>query len=238
MRGYRAIPLISSDVCAAGSRCPFALGPLCSGAAKASSSASHPHPAAGCPMGDSCLAREWHYDPPCRLFDVRHAESFAPNPSSVCFGAVHTPQQEEIIEYEQCSSVTVQGNARPPMTLPPIPLTPGPHACPSQARCSSRATTAASCAPRCFRRSPPLAARGIEIKREPPHPLQTTTELGSVFVCGACEASAATLGIPCALLPLLATVLLVAARRCRPHVSCIPTITSHIRPVTVSLPKT
>jgi hypothetical protein len=106
MRGFRVIPRLSSDECAAGALCPFARRPRCG--------AQTPSSASGCPIGDACLSREWLYDPPPRVFDVRHPESFTPNASSVCFGAVHSPQQEDFVEYEQCCCVTLQGKARRP----------------------------------------------------------------------------------------------------------------------------
>ena len=111
MRGYRVIEPSCDSECAAGSHCPFARGPNVDVAAPSCSTVA---PSA-CPVGDSCLGREWQYSPPsARVFDVRFMDNLSVTSCGECFEAVHLPQMQNHVDYEQCTDVTLQGNASSP----------------------------------------------------------------------------------------------------------------------------
>jgi|LauGreDrversion4_2_1035121.scaffolds.fasta_scaffold498182_1 hypothetical protein len=108
MRGYRAVEPYCDDECAAGSHCPFARGPNVAVVVPPCSTAAR----SVCPVGNSCLGREWQYSPPsARVFDVRFMDTLSVTSCLECFEAVHLPQLESRVDYEICTDVTLQGNA-------------------------------------------------------------------------------------------------------------------------------
>ena len=112
MRGFRILPSPSSEECPVGRLCPFARGAHCSGSGSGSVVVSSSDPAVDpvCSAGDACLRRQWQYKPPPPpVFDVRFSLNLHAEPCSDCFEVVHLPRSLNLVEYETCACVAIQG---------------------------------------------------------------------------------------------------------------------------------
>ena len=112
MRGYCVTWQLGSGECPAGTHCPFARGPGCSNTGDSSSSSSRSKAHAACPVGDACVRQEWLYTPPSRVFDVRFTGHLCEMTTSECFDLVHAPHDEDLVDFQPCSNVLLQGDAR------------------------------------------------------------------------------------------------------------------------------
>jgi hypothetical protein len=75
-------------------------------------SSSHPEGRAACPVTGSCLANDrQQHSPLSPVFDVRFIDKLCATCSSECFEAVHAPQKQHLVDYDACSSVSLQGNS-------------------------------------------------------------------------------------------------------------------------------